>query len=77
MVQNLHTQHPLSVGIAEFGILGPFDVNKNHEDVGEEHVFLLFDSNLLSKIFSKIAHEALSCIIIILLDAGVVLGADS
>ena len=58
----------------KLGIPGPFDVNEHHEDVSNEHVFLSFDSNLLSKIFSQNAHEALSCITIVLFVTGVMFG---
>ena len=74
MVQCLHVQHLLFAGIVEFDILGSFDVDEHHEDVGKEHVVLLFDLDLLlSKVFSQAVHETFSCVIIILFVTGVML----
>ena len=68
----MHVQHFLFAEIAEFGVLRSFDVDEHHEDVGEEHVFFLFDSNLLSEIFSQDTHDTSSHITVISLVARVV-----
>ena len=75
-VRHLHAQHLLFAGIAEFGILGSFDVDEHHEDVGEEHAVFLLDLNSLLEIFSQALHEAFSCITVILFMAGGMLTND-
>ena len=80
----MHVQCSLFAGIAEFGVLGSFnvdehheDVGEHHEDVGEEHVLVfLFDLNLSLEIFSQAVHEPFSCITVILFVAGVMLAND-
>ena len=67
----MHVQHLLLAGIVKFGVLELFDVDECQEDVGDEHVVLLFDSDLSSKVFSQAVHEAFNCIVVILFVAGV------
>ena len=62
--------------IAEFSILGLFDVDEHHEDVSGKHVFLSFDLNLLSKIFSQTVHKAFNCFTIVLFVASVTVDDD-
>ena len=44
-----------------------FDVDEHHENVGEEHVVLAFDLDLLSRVFSQAVHKAFDCIFFVLL----------
>ena len=69
----MHVQHLLLAGIVKFGVLELFDVDECHEDVGDEHVVLLFDSDLSSKVFSQAVNETFSCIVIIVFVTGVML----
>ena len=48
-----------------------FDVDEHHENVGEEHVVFVFDSDLLSQVFSQTVHKAFDCIVIVLFVARV------
>ena len=67
MVCHLHVQCLfLFAGVMEFDVLRSFDFCKHHEDVGEQHVFFSFDSNLLFEFFSQSVHEAFQCVVIIL-----------
>ena len=43
------------------------NVDEHHECVGEAHVVIAFDSDLLSEVFSQAVHKAFNCIVIFLL----------
>ena len=66
MVQDLHVQHFSFAKVAELGVLRSFDVNEHHENVGEEHVVLERDLDLLSEVSSQAFHKAFDCIVIVL-----------